>query len=234
MMTNDLDLVYDGRTRKRSPGASDLTQRIWLLLKDHPEGMTRDQIHAELRVAGWLDTDVYRSYQQELTYSRYHRSLEKGLVGDQMPSNLLLNDDQEHPINYLEYGSEEFKLRAQLWWIRKKLQDMARTKRVYRTNYTCTQHHKHHRYCTAKTARWFANTPPRIIDYSQGNLVELSTTKHSEDQKITEAHVQRERVVARLLEDLNETYPGRSPVRDRLLESIQIAYDYIKGRNITR
>ncbi|HEY5985227.1 MAG TPA: hypothetical protein VIV12_02415 [Streptosporangiaceae bacterium] len=65
-MTENADLLYAGRDRKRPPGASDLVQRIWLLLRDHPEGMTRNEIWGDLR-DGWLDTDAYRSYQQTLT-----------------------------------------------------------------------------------------------------------------------------------------------------------------------
>lgn len=102
-MTN-ADLVYDGRARKRPPGASELVQRIYTLLTERPEGMTRDELHAELR-EGWLDTDAYRAYEHNLIRDR--KSVDQRRSGP--------------PISY---GSDKFKARAQRWWIYRKLTDM--------------------------------------------------------------------------------------------------------------
>lgn len=96
-MTENADLVYAGRDRKRPPGASDLLQQIWLLLRDRPEGLTRDEIWAEL-AEGWLDTDAYRDYESGL-----HRG-PRGRV----PA----------------YGTADFKERAQKAAIRKRLKAM--------------------------------------------------------------------------------------------------------------
>jgi hypothetical protein len=100
-VTENADLLYAGRDRKRPPGASDLVRQIWLLLRDHPEGMTRDDIHTEL-AEGWLDTDAYRAYDH--------------LYQGPRPTN------GRRP----EYGSELFKERAQKWAISKSLGAMKR------------------------------------------------------------------------------------------------------------
>ena len=44
-----------------------------MLLYEHPEGMTVDDVHNQLR-DGWLYTDDYRAYQQRLTRTREERS----------------------------------------------------------------------------------------------------------------------------------------------------------------
>lgn len=61
---NEADLVYDPKARKRSLGASDLVKRIYMLLDEQPEGMTDDDLHAELKKS-WSDTDAYRAYSQK-------------------------------------------------------------------------------------------------------------------------------------------------------------------------
>jgi hypothetical protein len=94
-MGKDDDLVYVGRERKRPPGASALVQRIYGLLYDRPEGMTRDEIWEELR-EGWLETDAYRAYHQ-------HRLSSSPRV---------------------EYGSPAYRERAQKWWIAQSLAHM--------------------------------------------------------------------------------------------------------------
>jgi hypothetical protein len=101
-MSQDADLRYDGRLRKRPPGANTTVQEIYMLLAEHPAGMTRDEIHAEL-ADGWLATDAYRAYQNRLAQQR-----EQG----GRPS--------------AEYGTDLFKARAQKWWISRALASMAR------------------------------------------------------------------------------------------------------------
>jgi hypothetical protein len=99
-MPDDADLVYDGRARKRPSGASDLTQRIYMLLHDHPAGMTLDDIHAEM-AEGWLETDYYRAYAQ-------HRQTEN--------------------LTEVPYGSGSFKAKAQRWAISGVLSSMVRNR----------------------------------------------------------------------------------------------------------
>jgi hypothetical protein len=105
---DDSDLVYEGRARKRPSGASDLTQRIYILLHEHPDGMTRDGIWAVLR-EGWLETDYYRAYEQFL----------KGYKEKRTPSKLKSRGRPR-----AEYGSDLFKERAQKWAISKTLASM--------------------------------------------------------------------------------------------------------------
>jgi hypothetical protein len=114
-MPDDADLVYDGRARKRPSGASDLTQRIYMLLHDHPDGMTLDEIHGVL-AEGWLETDCYRAYEQHL--SKHRKSLT-----ERPPRSTIGPRDA--------YGSEQFKKRAKRWAITGVLHSM-RSNRVVR------------------------------------------------------------------------------------------------------
>ena len=104
-MTENADLLYAGRDRKRPPGASDLVQQIWLLLRDHPEGMTRDQIQAEL-AEGWLETDAYREYEMRLE----HRANGRSRKFRRAPG----------------YGTPEFKEAAQKHAVQRRLKDMSK------------------------------------------------------------------------------------------------------------
>lgn len=119
----DADLVYDGRARKRPPGASEMVQRIYLLLSEHPDGMTLDDLHAEMR-EGWLDTDAYRAYEQHRQY-RAHYYLKAKAV---RPEKITKRKAKAIP----EYGSDEFKRQAQRWWISGRLDKMQRFKTVRR------------------------------------------------------------------------------------------------------
>ena len=103
---DDSDLVYDGRARKRPPGASDLTQRIYGLLSREPAGMTRDQVWEQLR-EGWLDTDAYRAYENQRRHARgkhVHKSTCERVVEP--------------------YGTDRFKASAQKWYIDARLRSM--------------------------------------------------------------------------------------------------------------
>jgi hypothetical protein len=107
LVTDDSDLVYDGRARKRPPGAGGLVQELYVFLYNHPEGITLDDAHEELR-DGWLYTDDYRAYQQDLERQRH--SIQRARKG---PPPVV-------------YGTEEFKRRAQRWAIRAALRSMVR------------------------------------------------------------------------------------------------------------
>jgi hypothetical protein len=99
MVTEDAGLVYDGRQRRRPPGASDFVQELYMLLAEHPAGMTIDDLHSALR-DGWAATDAYRAYLNRLK-----------VVPQASPP---------------AYGSGEFKRRAQRWWISNRLTEMRR------------------------------------------------------------------------------------------------------------
>jgi hypothetical protein len=176
-------------------------QRIYMLLTEHPEGMTRDEVHAELK-DGWLDTDAYRAYEQHIIKGR--KSLHQGGRGGE-----------------IGYGSDKFKLRAQRWWIASRLAHM---KQCSTARSDGDRGHK----------RWFAGRPPRILTstfHARSMYAFLDVTaKQADDRADTDAHIRREMVKARLLEDLNARYQGKSAVRDHLLETIRIAYDHLCGR----
>lgn len=59
------DLRYRGSLR-RPAGIGAFAQRIYELLADHPQGLTRGQIHDLVR-DGWLATDAYRRYERRRT-----------------------------------------------------------------------------------------------------------------------------------------------------------------------
>lgn len=101
--------TYAGRAKRRPPGASDFTQRLYRLLYEHPEGMTRDEIHEILR-EGWMDTDAYRAYERCLEVDR--RRHRKSTSGRQLPSAFR----NREPV--------EFQSAAQRWWIYRVLKSM--------------------------------------------------------------------------------------------------------------
>jgi hypothetical protein len=110
-MVHDDDLRYDGRLRKRPPGANTTVQEIYMLLAEHPGGMARDEIWAAMR-DGWSATDAYRAYQNRIEQQRGPSADgEDGRTGGR-PS--------------AEYGTDLYKARAQKWWITKSLSNMAR------------------------------------------------------------------------------------------------------------
>jgi hypothetical protein len=199
----DADLVYDGRARKRPPGAGTDVQEIYMLLAVHPEGMTLDEIHAEMR-DGWMYTDAYRAYEKHLANDRAYSVTRK-------PS------EKPNRRPRLEYGSPQFKRRAQRWWIRTRLAAMLKDGRG-----------------NAKRIedRYYCGKAPQVAEVTDRlRLVKLDPdVKRAHDHADVQQHVRREELKALMLNDLNGKYPGRSPVRDHLLETIQLAYDYISGR----
>ena len=116
----DPDLVYDGRLVKRPPGASEETQEIYRLLHEHPDGMTVDLIHDGLR-DGWMATDVYRAYAQNINSARARRSREFDVDkrGDARRRT-------QKPRDPLAYGTPAFKEAAQRWAITRSLLGMKR------------------------------------------------------------------------------------------------------------
>lgn len=194
-MPDDSDLVYDGRARKRPSGASDLTQRIYMLLHDHPDGMTLDEIHAVM-AEGWLETDYYRAYEQYLTKQRksYSHAASRTRIK-------------------AEYGSDDFKHRAQRWALASMLNSMRTAKR---------------RNARREGDRWFkGERAPRItVHETKPRYVthDWAAERRNAYRASTTATVRREEVKAELWTALSD---GR--IRGRTREVIQHAYDYLSG-----
>lgn len=94
-----------GSRRKRRAGASNFTQKLYVLLSDHPEGLTARQI-VDLIGHNWLETDAYRAYAAEIANRR----------------------------KPLEYGTPPFKDAAKLWWTQRRLSGMKSNGFVRREN----------------------------------------------------------------------------------------------------
>lgn len=206
----DADLEYAGRERKRPPGASDLVQQIYMLLDEHPEGMARDEIHAVLR-DGWLETDAYRAYDRWLVINRKPYA--------QAPS--------ERKVELLargsgQYGTDDFKRRAQLWWLGKMLTQMVGDGTVRREG----PHGK---------SRWYVgHRAPRVVREGKTRYyapLDVTATRAA-NQADTQGHVRREQVKARFLADLNDPELAKATRKNtqRLLETIRLGYEYLSGR----
>lgn len=109
---SDEDLVYDGRARKRPPGANSTVIELFDLLDTHPDGVTLEEACSALRTG--FPTDAYRAYEQKLQRSRGRR-----VSGGQGGSPPL-------PPLRLEFGTPAFKRRAERWWVSDKLRGMKR------------------------------------------------------------------------------------------------------------
>ncbi len=188
-MTSLDDLVYDGRARKRPSGASDLTQRIFMLLHDHPEGLTLDEIHGALR-EGWLETDYYRAYEQHVGIHRGPRSQ--------------------------QFGTLEFKRRAQRWAIGQVLKTMSK----HRTDGVAARR---------VDDRWFkGERAPRItVHESRPRYVthDWAAERRAAYRADTADRVRREEFKTRLFAALSD---GR--LKGKTRELIQDTYDYLCGR----
>jgi hypothetical protein len=198
------DLVYSGRDRKRPPGASDLVQRIYTLLHEHPGGMTLDEFHRALR-SGWLETDAYRAYDHYLVTQR--APYQQGTTADRVA--LLAKGSGQ-------YGTDNFKWRAQRWWIRERLSGMVQDRTARREG----PHGK---------SRWFLGdrAPLVAVQRKRGGREPLDVAKQrAAYQADTQAHIRREQVKARLREDLL----AKRPSQKRLLETINLTYEYLSGR----
>jgi len=151
---------------------------------------------------GWVETDAYRAYDQELKKARKKavldksRSLSKTIIGD--------------------YGTPTFIAAAQRWWIQTRLQSMSLKGNDGRSTAR--------REGTGKDARWFAgDRKPREIVNCEANLVHLRPLNIQSEQRHAHDHLQRERVKAALFEAIPMA-KGRSK------QTIQMAYDYLSGR----
>jgi len=202
----DPDLVYDGRLVKRPPGASEETQEIYRLLHEHPDGMTIDEIHDELR-DGWMATDVYRSYAQYLETARVRS---KKFYAEQRGD---ARRTTQKPRDRLEYGTAAFKQAAQRWGIARSLQAMKRCGTARREG-------------TGAGARWFAGRPPNVPGSSRPRLVPFDPVKSREVlTTTTRTHVDRELVKADLLAVLND-----KRVKGKTRDRVQSAYNRLCGR----
>lgn len=117
----DEDLVYDGRARKRPPGANSTVVEVYDLLDTHPDGITLEETIEALRAG--FPTDAYRSHWADL---KRRRDKKKEAVRERGGSASGLPFPTP-----LEYGSPEFKWRAERAWIQKTFKNMvdARTAR---------------------------------------------------------------------------------------------------------
>lgn len=116
---SDEDLNYDGRARKRPPGANSTVIEIFDLLDASPDGLTISEIIDALRVG--FPTDAYRAYDKRLSGDR----------SDGRPPS-----DRPPPLR-LKYGTPDFKRHAEHWWVRKTLGEMARSKNGRQSTALC-------------------------------------------------------------------------------------------------
>jgi hypothetical protein len=186
-MGTDDDLRYDGHLRKRPPGANPTVQEIYMLLAEHPAGMTRDEIWAAMR-DGWLNTDAYRAYSNRIEQQREpsadpaHRRTGGRASAD--------------------YGTDLFKERAQKWWISKTLASMARKG---------TARHDGDRWSAARPPR-IRNPkadPRRYVPLDPA-------AQRASDAAATRAHVVREQVKARVRADLHAPRATRARLLETL------------------
>jgi hypothetical protein len=200
-MSDAGDLVYDGRARKRPSGASDLTQRIYMALHDHPEGLTVDELHDLMR-EGWLETDYYRAYEQYLAKTRLYYQLRS-------PSRVKrANAPEPEP-----YGSGEFKRRAQRWAISKTLS---------------TMRSKEQRTVRRDGDRWYkGERAPRITVHENKphyRTDDWAAERRDAYRADTDARVRREQIRAELFAALAD-----KRIKGHTREVIQHAYDYLCG-----
>jgi len=209
-ITDDPDLVYDGRARKRPPGASPTVRAIYALLVTHPEGMTVSAIHDALRET-WRATDAYRAYEQWLIKQRAY--------------------DKSHRINSTEgkrrasveliptYGTPKFTEHAQRWWIRSRLGSMKSSRTARREG-------------TGKGAVYFAGerSPREMVNCPVD--VHLRPMDIAGSQRYADDYLRREKVKAVLLAALQDRgKKGRVKEATGLAyEAVQAAFDYLSGR----
>ncbi len=215
-MATDLT-TYEGRARKRPPGASDLTQRIYRLLAEHPEGLTRDEIHEDLR-EGWMDTDAYRAYWRALEAQRTKTSERKRRLRSHASEAKGSGGNLR-----LEYGTPEFKAAAQRRAIVLVMRAMRRGRTIRSID---TQSPA--RYFIGERAPLVPGSRPRVkkLLMAVPTLVPFDPVKSREILNTTTTeHIRREKVKAQLLDGLKD---GR--IKGRSRELIQLALDHISGR----
>jgi len=116
------DLVYDGRARKRPPGANSTVIEIFDLLDTRPEGITLEEACACLRAG--FPTDAYRAYEQ---YLKTHRQRRKSLAADSSRGQTL-----KPPPPMRQFGAPDFKLAAERWWVQNSLKKMVESRTARR------------------------------------------------------------------------------------------------------
>ncbi len=94
---------YDGRARKRPPGASSTVRAIYALLVEHPEGVTVSDLQ-ELMAPDWTANVCFPAYEQHLKDARMREA-------NASPSLI----SPAHP---------KFIDKARYWWIGTRLQSM--------------------------------------------------------------------------------------------------------------
>lgn len=110
----DEDLAYDGRARKRPPGANSTVIDIFDLLDENPDGLTLDEICLRLRAG--FPTDAYRAYDETRKRAREREAKARALQGGS-PARV----PWPRP---MEYGTQDFERAAERWWVRSTLRHM--------------------------------------------------------------------------------------------------------------
>lgn len=199
-MSADLT-TYAGRAKRRPPGASDFTQRLYRLLHEHPEGLTRAEIHEALR-EGWMETDAYRAYSNARKAERERRYESAGHQGTRGKQQL-------------EHGTPEFRAAAQRWWINAKLTQMCRLR-----------HRTARREGTGESARYFVGERPPKVQGQKSTYVPFNPEESRAVLTATNAeHINRENAKAELLKLLND-----KRIKGTTRDGIQAAYDHLCGR----
>ena len=148
---------------KRPPGASQMVQRIYGLLVSHPAGMTKSEIHDELR-EGWLETAAYGAYEQSLR-KRRDKPVMKGSITSLSFTRVS------------DYGTPWFQEFAQRWWIQGRLLSMQQSGTAFREG-------------IRKKARWYAagKKAPRAMVNCPSEKVHLKQMDASMIQANADQH----------------------------------------------
>jgi len=203
LMPDDSDLVYDPKTRKRPPGASDVTVEVWKLLYRHPGGLTIDEICAAM-APGWMFTDTYRAYAREREHQRkIHRPKGTHPTRGRKPA--------------LEYGTPKFKAAAQRWRIQLALASMSHTARP-----TARRDDGRRWYVTERPPN--VQQPCNVI--KTGHVAPLNVEQLRREEQANRDMVRREHVKAALMAAMND--PKAS--KQQMAEACRTAYNYLSGR----
>lgn len=171
------DLSFSGKDRKRPIGASQLTQTIYILLSQNPQGITRDEIYNKLK-DNWGDTDTYRMYQGKLDRDR------KACRASRSPGTLIQIDRGRYSA---DYNSPLFRERAQKWAISETLRKMKDVK-------TASKSEEH----------WFIGerVPRKLVN---GKLAPIDVEKTViQATNFMQEQIHRERIKSFLLEEIQK------------------------------
>ncbi len=164
-----------------------------MMLDEHPEGLSRSAIFVALH-KGWLDTDYYRAYEQYLAEQRKSYS-------HVVPRRRIK----------VEYGSDEFKMRAQRWAISRTLGSMKKLGTVHRDGDLWRKGKRAPRITVQESK-------PRYVTH------DWAAERRNAYRASTNAAVRREEIKAELWTALSD---GR--LKGRARQVIQHAYDYLSG-----